>query len=132
MTKLKKKKTGISYSNQNKPLATIKLERKRKSDCNNQFPPLSLTLLFSHSLPLCHSFSPTDCRNMCKYVKMHASTYTNILTLNNTHTHTQPPLFKQKLTILIVFFFVFFLFFFYAFTLMIADCMKPRVTESAM
>ena len=72
--------TDISYSNQNKPLATVKLESKRKSDCNNQFPPPSPTLLFSHSLPLSHSFPSTDCGNRCKYVKMHASTYTNIRT----------------------------------------------------
>ena len=31
-------KTDISYSNQNKPLANIKLERKRNSDDNNPFP----------------------------------------------------------------------------------------------
>ena len=104
-------KTDISYSNQSKPRASIKLERKRKSDCNNQFHPSSPTLLlFSHSLPLSHSFPPTDSGKLRKYVNMHGSTYTklrtyvhtcdstciNILTFNNIQMHTNNPNFSNK------------------------------------
>ena len=54
-----------TYLNQNKLLATIKLEGKRKSDYNNQFPPSSPTLLF-HTLFLCPL--PLPANRLRKYV----------------------------------------------------------------
>ena len=50
-------KTDISYSNQNKPLASIKSERKRNPDCDSPFlppspsPPLLFTLFLFPTPP---------------------------------------------------------------------------------
>ena len=50
----------------------MKLEGKSKSDCNN----LTYSYLLTHFI-CSDSFLPTDSRNMQKYAKMHATTYTN-------------------------------------------------------
>ena len=66
-----------------------KVRKKRKSEFNNQFRPPSP--VFSNSLPLSLYFPPKESGNMSKYVKMHASTYTNICTYvptsNSTYTN---------------------------------------------
>ena len=49
-----------SYSNQNKPFATIKLESKRNSDCITTLHPSAPTRSFSRPLPSIHLFPPTD------------------------------------------------------------------------
>ena len=78
-------KKDISCKNQNKPLTTIKLERKRNSDGHSPFPPHSPTPLFTHSLHLSHSFSPTDIGNMCKCVMQ---TYVYMYARATAHTQT--------------------------------------------
>ena len=112
------------------------------SDCNNQFPPPSHTLLFSHSIPLSNSFQPTDNGNLCKhvnmwkcktqtihtYVRASNSTYTGILTFNNTQTLVDTqiiPTFQMKINHINRFLRS-------ALCPTIANWMKPRFTDSTM